>query len=59
MPESVECCICLKDYLDGVERIQNQTDLEAEIEVVEQNLEENEWQEGLTTSPPTDDTQGG
>ena len=36
----MECCICLKDYLDGADRIQNQTDLEAEIEVVEENLEE-------------------
>lgn len=56
-PESVECCICLKDYLDSIDRIQHTTSLEMEIEVVEANLEENEMDMGLST-PPTTDTDG-
>ena len=53
-PESVESCICLKDYLYGPDRIQNQLDLEAEIEMVEENPEENAIDQGLSSTPLTD-----
>ena len=53
-PESVECCICLKDYLDSVDKIQHTTSLETEIETVEENLEENEISMGLSTPLSTD-----
>ncbi|GJS04848.1 zinc finger BED domain-containing protein RICESLEEPER 2-like protein [Tanacetum coccineum] len=36
-PTSVEVCICLKDHLDGMERIQRISPLEGELEQVEEN----------------------
>ena len=44
----------MKDNLDSVDRIQNQTSLKVEIEVVEETLEENEIEQGLSTPPTTD-----
>nr|GFB54750.1 zinc finger BED domain-containing protein RICESLEEPER 2 [Tanacetum cinerariifolium] len=38
-PESVEVCVCLKDYLDGVDRVQHETSLEGLIlEGVEETI---------------------
>ncbi|GKD39441.1 ribonuclease H-like domain-containing protein, partial [Tanacetum coccineum] len=38
-PESVEVCVCLKDYLDGVDRVQHETSLEGPIlEEVEETI---------------------
>ncbi|GJZ37606.1 zinc finger BED domain-containing protein RICESLEEPER 2 [Tanacetum coccineum] len=38
-PESVEVCVCLKDYLDGVDRVQHETSLEGPIlEDVEETI---------------------
>lgn len=49
-PESVECCICLKDYLDGVERRQHVESLEDAIDVdMENNLVEDEVESGIST----------
>ncbi|GJX62586.1 zinc finger BED domain-containing protein RICESLEEPER 2 [Tanacetum coccineum] len=37
-PESVEVCVCLKDYLDGVDRVQHETSLEGRLlETFEKN----------------------
>ena len=47
-PLSVEVCICLKDYLDGVERIQNVSPLEGELLRVEQEIQEDEVARGLS-----------
>ena len=41
-PESVECCICLKDYLDRAARIQHLTTLEDAIDVNEETTIHNE-----------------
>jgi len=46
-PPAVEMSICLKDYLDGVERIQDQRSLEGELEY-EAELYEDEVDAGLT-----------
>jgi len=45
-PPAVEMSICLKDYLDGVERIQDQRSLEGELEY-EAELYEDEVDAGL------------
>ncbi|GJS73749.1 zinc finger BED domain-containing protein RICESLEEPER 2-like protein [Tanacetum coccineum] len=37
-PTSVEVCICLKDHLDSMERIQHQSPLEGELEQVEEQI---------------------
>ena len=53
-PESVECCICLKDYLDGAARIQHLTTLEDAIDAdVETTLHNEEVELGI--SPPNED----
>ncbi|GKE82241.1 hypothetical protein Tco_1552241 [Tanacetum coccineum] len=50
-PESVEVCICLKDYLDGVHRVQHETSLEGPIlEDVEETIAREEVELGI--SPP-------
>ncbi|KAJ9553532.1 hypothetical protein OSB04_017577 [Centaurea solstitialis] len=49
-PQSVECCICLKDFLDGEDRIQHEQDLTRDLDGIEDNLYENEVDEGIT--PP-------
>nr|GEX32922.1 zinc finger BED domain-containing protein RICESLEEPER 2 [Tanacetum cinerariifolium] len=41
-PTSVEVCICLKDHLDSMERIQHQSRLEGELEQVEEQIHEEE-----------------
>ena len=46
-PKAVEMSICLKDYLDAAERIQDKRSLEGELEY-EAQLYENEVDEGLT-----------
>ena len=51
--ESVECCVCLKGFLDGEDRIQQQTNLERDLDGIEENLAENEAELGL--SPPVTD----
>ncbi|KAJ0742588.1 putative HAT dimerization domain, ribonuclease H-like superfamily [Helianthus annuus] len=52
-PEAMEMCICLKDYLDGVERIQHVSNLEGELDVEEQ-LHEVEVYQGRA-QPLSDD----
>ncbi|KAJ9565291.1 hypothetical protein OSB04_001257 [Centaurea solstitialis] len=53
-PESVECCICLKDYLDGVAQMQHVTTLEDAINAnLETSLENEEIELGI--SPPNED----
>ncbi|KAJ9547510.1 hypothetical protein OSB04_020053, partial [Centaurea solstitialis] len=52
-PESTKCCICLKDYLDNIDSIENRTSLEMKIEEVDANLEENKVSTRLTTSTDT------
>lgn len=48
-PESVEVCVCLKDYLDGVDRIQNETSLEGPVlEDVEETIEREEVELGIS-----------
>ncbi|GJW18757.1 ribonuclease H-like domain-containing protein [Tanacetum coccineum] len=50
-PESVEVCVCLKDYLDGVDRVQHETSLEGPIlEDVEETIAREEVDLGI--SPP-------
>ncbi|GKA75989.1 zinc finger BED domain-containing protein RICESLEEPER 2 [Tanacetum coccineum] len=50
-PESVEVCVCLKDYLDGVDRVQHETSLEGPIlEDVEETIAREEVELGI--SPP-------
>ncbi|GKD27398.1 hypothetical protein Tco_1233612 [Tanacetum coccineum] len=49
--ESVEVCVCLKDYLDGVDRVQHETSLEGLIlEDVEETIAREEVDLGI--SPP-------
>ena len=53
-PESVECCICLKDYLDGPARIRHLTTLEDAIDAdVETTLHNEDFELGI--SPPSED----
>ncbi|KAE8713898.1 cationic amino acid transporter 8, vacuolar-like [Hibiscus syriacus] len=53
-PESVEVCICLKDYLDGATRKQHITTLEDSIDVdLEANLHIEEVELGI--SPPNEE----
>ncbi|KAD1618700.1 hypothetical protein E3N88_42542 [Mikania micrantha] len=47
-PTSVEMCICLKDHLDAVDRIQDSTNLEDEI-IIEPQVHEEEVAEGLSS----------
>ncbi|KAK1419079.1 hypothetical protein QVD17_28236 [Tagetes erecta] len=47
-PEAVEMCICLKDHLDAVDRIQHLTSLEYDIEP-ESKIHDEEVEEGLST----------
>ncbi|XP_071728376.1 cyclin-dependent kinase G-1-like [Rutidosis leptorrhynchoides] len=50
-PEAVEVCVCLKDYLDGVDMIQNQVSLECHmLNDVEEVIVNEEIERGL--SPP-------
>ncbi|KAD3336558.1 hypothetical protein E3N88_32077 [Mikania micrantha] len=46
-PESVEMCICLKDQLDSIDRIQDQTTLEDETSI-EVKVHDEEVEEGLS-----------
>ncbi|KAD5802445.1 hypothetical protein E3N88_13805 [Mikania micrantha] len=46
-PASLEMCICLKDHLDAMERVQDQTQLEGELEI-EVTIHEVEVEEGMT-----------
>ena len=50
---------CLKDYLDGVQRLQDKTSLETDMGQFEDNIEENEQTMGLSTPPTTTDDDGG
>ncbi|KAK1408313.1 hypothetical protein QVD17_39972 [Tagetes erecta] len=47
-PEAVEMCICLKDHLDAMDRIQHLTSLEDDIEP-ESKIHDEEVEEGLST----------
>ena len=47
-PEAVETCICLKDHLDAVDRIQDQTNLEDDIEP-ESKIHDEEVEEGRSS----------
>ncbi|KAF5814329.1 putative HAT dimerization domain, ribonuclease H-like superfamily [Helianthus annuus] len=47
-PESVEMCICLKDYLDAAERIQHVESLEDE-NGVETDIHEEEVEMGMSS----------
>ena len=50
LPESVEYCICLKDYLDGAARIQHLTTLEVVIDAnVKTTLHNEEVELGIST----------
>ena len=51
--ESLEMCICLKDHLDAVDRIQDETTLEEPTEV-EAKIHDEEVEEGLS-EPLTDE----
>ncbi|KAD3337305.1 hypothetical protein E3N88_32825 [Mikania micrantha] len=46
-PASLEMCICLKDHLDAMERVQNHTLLKGELEI-EEPIHEVEVEEGMT-----------
>ena len=48
-PLSVEVCLCLKDYLDGVERVQHISLLEGESLRVEQEIHDEEITMGIST----------
>ena len=48
-PAAIEMCICLKDYLDASERIQDVSNLEGEMEVEGQILDY-EVEQGFTIS---------
>lgn len=51
-PLAVEVCVCLKDYLDSVERIQHLTTLEGPLSTnVEPEILEQEYDEGISTPP--------
>ena len=55
-PKSVECCICLKDYLDGVVRQQHLTTLEEPMDAdYETNLYMEEVELGISPPPEADD----
>ncbi|KAD4180425.1 hypothetical protein E3N88_29016 [Mikania micrantha] len=45
-PASLEMCICLKDHLDAMERVQDQTQLEGELEI-EMTIHDVEVEEGM------------
>ncbi|GJY55904.1 RNA-directed DNA polymerase, eukaryota [Tanacetum coccineum] len=48
-PESVEVCVCLKDYLDGLDRVQHETSLEGPIlEDVEETIAREEVDLGIS-----------
>ncbi|KAK1415511.1 hypothetical protein QVD17_31294 [Tagetes erecta] len=47
-PEAVEMCICLKDHLDAIDRIQHLTSLEDDIKP-ESKIHDEEVEEGLST----------
>ncbi|GJR13329.1 hypothetical protein Tco_0795981 [Tanacetum coccineum] len=50
-PRSWKVCVCLKDYLDGVDRVQHETSLEGPIlEDVEETIAREEVELGI--SPP-------
>ncbi|KAJ9553536.1 hypothetical protein OSB04_017581 [Centaurea solstitialis] len=51
--------ICLKDYMDGVQSLQHQTNLETNMDKFEENIEENEQAMGLSMPPTTTDDDGG
>ncbi|KAC9676974.1 hypothetical protein E3N88_45414 [Mikania micrantha] len=46
-PASLEMCICLKDHLDAMERVQDHTQLEGELEI-EVTIHDVEVEEGMT-----------
>jgi len=51
-PLAVEVCVCLKDYLDSVERTQHLTTLEGPLSTnVEPEILEQEYDEGISTPP--------
>ena len=48
----METCVCLKDYLDSVERIQHLSPLEGPLpNNVEPEILEQEYEEGISTPP--------
>ncbi|GJS49856.1 zinc finger BED domain-containing protein RICESLEEPER 2 [Tanacetum coccineum] len=56
--EFVEVCVCLKDYLDGVDRIQHETSLEGTVlEDVEETTASEEVELGIS-SPNTELDEG-
>ncbi|KAL8226769.1 hypothetical protein R6Q57_016601 [Mikania cordata] len=46
-PASLEMCICFKDHLDAMERVQDHTTLEGDLEV-EETIHGVEIEEGMT-----------
>ena len=54
-PESVECCICLKDYLDGAAQKQHMTSLEDALDDDMETTIHNEEVELEISSPNKDD----
>ena len=58
--ESVEVCVCLKDYLDGVDRIQHESSLEGPIldKDVEEGIIREEEEAGISPSSSTSNTEG-
>ena len=59
-PEAVEVCVCLKDYLDGVDRIQHESSLDDPIidEDVEEGIIREEEEAGISPSSSTTNTEG-
>ena len=55
-PVAVEVCVCLKDYLDSVERIQHLASLEGPLsQNVEPEIMDEEYAQGLSTPPEDED----
>lgn len=51
----MECCVCLKDYLNITKRIQNETSQEVEMDNIDTKIEKLESSQNIST-PPTIDT---
>nr|KAJ0197377.1 hypothetical protein LSAT_V11C700351520 [Lactuca sativa] len=55
-PVAVEVCVCLKDYLDSVERIQHLASLEGPLaQNVEPKIMDEEYAQSLSTPPEDED----
>ena len=56
----MEVCVCLKDYLDGVDRIQHETSLECPIldKDVEEGIQREEEEAGISPSSSASNTEG-